>query len=283
MTKLAIIADSSQDLTFELAHQFGLELLSYQIQMGDQHFKDLVDIDTTQFYRTMQDYKVLSTGIPPINEALDLLDKLKAQGYDQALMLCSSAKVTGMRQIYKVLQDQYEGMELFVFDTEQIASSAGLQSILASQMNQAGASVQEILAELERVRPQTDIYALFRTLEYLVRGGRFNKYKGMLGQILKIQPLLKMIDGEVGVIGKVRGKKKSFQAFVDQIKADLKGAQRYRLAIFSGDNQEEVLLLKEALANEIEKAELVLETQLTAVLGVHAGPNSIGIATQILD
>ncbi|WP_124059659.1 DegV family protein [Vaginisenegalia massiliensis] len=283
MNKIAIVADSSQDLTFELGEKYGIEILSYYVQMDDNHYKDLVDIDTQYFYDHMSQHKVLSTGIPPIQEVFDKFDQLKEEGYTQAVVITSSAKITGMRQLMQVVADQVEGIELFIIDSRQVAGSAGLLAIQAAQLRDQGQPAQAIVEELERLLPQANIFALFRTLEYVVRGGRFNKYKGMLGTLLNIHPLLKAVDGEVGVIDKARGNKKSLQRLVNCVRDEIGSAQRYRLFIFSGDNPEEVAQLRDDLADVIARADLVIETQLTAVLGVHAGPKSIGVSTLILD
>ncbi len=278
MNKLAIIGDTCLDLTFEMAETYDFSLLSYHLQMDDRHLVDQVDITSREFYERMENHDVLSTGIPSIQSVIDQLDELKAEGYTQALLMCASEKVTGMRQLYEVVMSDYEGLDLYVFDTKQIASSGGLMVIYAAQMNKDGKTVDEIIEELERIKDQSNIYALFRTLKYVIKGGRLNKYVGALGTFLNIQPILRDIDGEVGIIDKVRGKKKSFTALVYYIEKALKNSDRYYLAIFSGNNDEEKEMLKKAIKTYIDKAEFFLETELSPVLGVHAGPESIGIS-----
>ena len=53
MNKIGIIADTAQDLDLELGEKYGIEILSYHVQMGEKTFKDLVDIDSRTFYQTM--------------------------------------------------------------------------------------------------------------------------------------------------------------------------------------------------------------------------------------
>lgn len=283
MKKLAVVGDTSQDLTYELGEKYGIEVIPYYVQMGENHYKDLDEINTDKFYETMGEYEVLSTGTPPVQDVIDKLDFLKSQGYEQVLLIASSEKVTGMYSLYGAVKSNYEGMELYLYETGQIGSSAGLLSIYAGEMNKDGKSVEEIISELDRIRDKAKIFALFRTLKYLVKGGRFNKYKGMLGNLLNVNPLLTMEDKEIVAKEKIRGTKNSLMALAECAKKELKDAKRYRLAIFTGDNDKELVTLRELIKEEIKNAEMYLENGLTAVLGVHAGPKAIGISIIKLD
>lgn len=280
MKKIAIFGDTSQDLTLDMKEKYGIEILSYQLQMGEEHYKDQVDIQSREFYERMENYEVLSTGTPNLQDAIDALDKTKAQGAEEAILITSSEKLTGMVQLYTAIASSYEGLKLHIFETDQIAAATGLQTIYAAELRDQGKTSEEILQELESIKKEKDasIFALFRTLKYIIRGGRFNKYKGMLGMFLHINPLLRAVDGEVGVIGKARGKKKSLGLLVEEVKEYIGEAKEYRIAIFSGNNDKEVAQLQELLKEEIEKAKMVIVTELTPMLGVHAGPEAIGVS-----
>lgn len=283
MNKFAIFGDTSQNLNYEIGKDFEIEVMPYYLQMGENNFKDLVDITSREFYETMENYDSLSTGTPPIQEVIDCLDKVKTEGCTEALLITSSEKMTSMYSLYGTIKSHYEGMELYLFDTGQIGAGAGVVTVYAGQLKKEGKSLQEILKELERIKDQSGLFALFRTLKYLVKGGRFNKYKGMIGTLLNINPLLSTVDGEITVLDKVRGGKASLAALIKTIKKELGDSKSYYLFIFSGDNEAELAIIKDQLKEEIENAKVFLETEFTPVLGVHAGPKSIGIATLRLD
>ncbi|MBG9980321.1 DegV family protein [Facklamia lactis] len=283
MNKLAIVADTTQDLTFEIGKEYGIEVISYSIQMGEKHYKDQVDITTRQFYEKMENYEVLSSGVPPLQDVIDRLDQLSSDGYTQALLITSAAKLTGMRQLYEVLLNQYEDLDLFVFETSHIGSTAGLHSIYAAELRDAGKAAEEILQELERVNQKASIFALFRSLKYVIKGGRLNKYAGMIGTMLNINPLLTIQNSEITIINKARGKKKSYQSLVTAVQKELNDTSRYKLVIFAGNNDEETAELEKDLANEIKGAETFYATELTPVLGVHGGPKSVGVSILKID
>lgn len=283
MNKFAIITDTAADLTYDLAEQYDIALVSYQLQLDDRHLIDQVDISKREFYESMDQYNVLSTGIPSIQTVLNKLEDLKEAGYQKVLAICNSEKLTGMRQLYEVVKSDHTDLDLHIFDSGLIASVTGLQAIYASQLRAEGKGLEEVLQELHRIKDQSNIFALFRTLTYLVKGGRFNRYKGAFGNLLNINPLLTVVDGEVAAIDKVRGTKKSLQALINVVRQEIGDSKDYMLAIFSGNNDQEVGLIKTQLAQEIGEARLSLELELTPVLGCHAGPKSVGLAVVRLD
>ncbi|MGO1580219.1 MAG: DegV family protein [Peptoniphilaceae bacterium] len=283
MNKIAIIGDTSQDLNFEMGETFGIEVLPYYLQMGDKHYKDLVEINSKKFYDTMHEYKVLSTGIPPIQDVEDKLEFLRDEGYEDVIIVTSSEKITGMYAMCGTIKSYYKGLNLHLFDAGQIGAATGLFTIRAAEFRNQGKSVEDILLELNRVKDKTNIFALFRTLSYLVKGGRFNKYKGILGNLLNVKPLLSVLDGEITVRERHRGMKRSLNAFVSEIKNEVGNSKKYRLIIFSGKNEKEKIEIKKQLKQIIDGADLYLETEFTSVLGVHAGPESIGAAIMLLD
>ncbi len=282
-SKIAIVADSTHDFTFELGERFNVKVLSYYIEMGDKTYKDLVDIDSRTFYQTMKNHDTLSSGIPPIQDVINLLDQIKDEGYEEVIMISSSAKLTGMYNLHAVVKETYEGLNIHIFESGQIAAGAGLMTIRAAALRDQGLSATEIVDELEKAKQNMYTYALFRTLKYVVKGGRFNKYAGMIGNILKINPLISLEDGNLNILKKIRGPRKSLMAMANEIRKDIADSKRFNLIVFSGDNDDEIAELKGMLSDLIERAELFIETELTSVLGVHAGPKSIGVSAMLLD
>ena len=168
MTKIAIFGDTSHDLTFEIGKELGIELIPYQIQMGDKEYTDQVDIDSRTFYQTMAKYDVLTTGVPSPQVVIEALDRVKEEGYTDAIMIASSSKLTGMVNLYNSIKAGYEGINLHIFDTLEIASSAGFMTMHAAQNRNDGKSVEEILEELENDKKNASIFALFRIAIILV-------------------------------------------------------------------------------------------------------------------
>lgn len=283
MSNIAILGDTSHDFNYEIAAEFGVEMIPYYLQMGENHFKDSVDIDSRTFYSTVDQYDVLSTGVPPAQDVLDLFDQLSERGVTDAIAICSSPKLTGMAGLYKSISEMRDDIKIHTFDTKQVGSSSGLYAIVAAELRDQGKTVDEIMERLNDLDGESQIFAIFRDLSYLVKGGRLSKTKAAVGAFLNISPVLTIIDGEIQIIEKVRGTKKSLQRLADAVKEKIGQSSNYKLMLFKGANEDEFINFKEMLSEQIEKAEMYYETLLSPVLGVHSGPKVVGASVLALD
>lgn len=283
MNKLAIIADTTQDLTLEMGRRMNIEIVPYIVQMDDQVYRDQVDLTSQVFYQEMESAQELLTAVPPVQEVMDCLAKVQEQGYDQALVITSSSKLTGMRQLYEILKANGETIPLTIFETDHIAIASGLFTLYAAELRNQGHSLNKIVAELERVHHQMRVFAVFRTLKYVIKGGRLNKYQSLLGTLLNINPLLTLKEGEITIIKKTRGRKRSYQLLKSTLQEQIRGHQNYKIALFGSANSQELKQLEADLDQEIQGASAYYVTDLTPVLGVHAGPLALGGAVMVLD
>ena len=80
---------------------------------------------------------------------------------------------------------------------------------------------RSIAAALENEKKRVCLVALLDTLEYLRRGGRISKTKGVVGEMLSIKPVIGIKDGEVVMLGNARGSKNGNNLLTQQIAACL--------------------------------------------------------------
>lgn len=283
MRKFEILVDTTQDFTFDLANQYNLTLIPYYLNLDDENLKDLVEIEKSEFYKNIDSYKKLSTGVPPVQDILDEIDKLKTQGINSALAIISSREITGMGNAYESLKSLEKDFRLEIVDTGLVGSAAGMISIEASKYRAEGHDLDETIEYVKKLINKAKIFAVFRSLDYLVKGGRISPLRAAIGGFLNIYPILTIKEKKVEIFEKTRGQSKSLTKLAQIIKEEIADSKNYNLALFQGSNEEEFIKLKELLKDQIEKSGLYIETVLTPVLGVHAGPSSVGVSVLILD
>ena len=283
MDKFEILVDTTQDFTFEIAEEFNLRLIPYYLELDDKNLQDLIEIDKDTFYKNIDSYDKLSTGVPPISDVLDEIEKIKKKGINKAIAITSSSDITGMYNVYKSVKEMVEDFDLEIIDTNTVGSAAGLISILASRYRQDRKSFEETVDFIKKIKDKSSIYAVFRTLDNLVKGGRISPLKAAIGGFLNIYPILTIKNRKVDILEKARGQNKSLDKLSQIVKDEIKDSKDYCLAIFQGDNKEEFLALKDKLKDQIENSGLYIETILTPVLGVHAGSKVVGVSVVRLD
>lgn len=276
MNKIALVLDTASNLDFEMAKTYNFELIPYSIEIDGKIYDDLVDIPREGFYERLEK-EHMTTGVPSIGKIQLFMEQLVEKGYDKALIFTISAEMSGMYSTMR-LHAGVEGLETYVLDTRTVGPGVTLLALYAKDLLEKGHSFNQIIKACTLRKEQLHVAATFRTLIYLIRGGRISSFKGHLGEAMKIYPLICVKDGKLEQIGKARGSAKSQKQLLEKVKADLAGAKDYDLAFFHADNPEEIAVIKAQMTHEIAGATRVVNFPSTSVLGVHGGPRYFGVA-----
>lgn len=286
MEKFAIVMDTASNIDTELAEKYGITLIPYQVQLDDHHYQDQVTITSREFYQKIGQHDTVLSGIPSPKVVEETLRKLVDQGYQQILILTGSIRLTGMYNLCQVLCPDFEqeGVTIETIDTEQIGMVIGLMGIYASMLRDKGLPFIDVVNRLRNhLLEPNRIFLLVRTLEYVIKGGRLSKVKGRIGSLLNIQPTLSVTDGELVICSKARGTKKSRAALIETVRSSIDTSRPFFLGAFSADNDEEMAYVLNELSDLVDQAKLVVNRELTTVLGVHGGPKCLGIAFWYVD
>lgn len=92
-----------------------------------------------------------------------------------------------------------------VIDSRTLSTGIGLLVLKAAHAAQEGKSSAEIKTLIESFRSHIEVAFIIDTLEYLHKGGRCSSVQHFLGSLLKIRPVVKVIDGAMTLTDKVRG------------------------------------------------------------------------------
>jgi DegV family protein with EDD domain len=121
------------------------------------------------------------------------------------------------------------------------------------------------------------LYAAIPNLTYLARGGRIGQLQSILGNVLKIVPIITLRDGEVAEFAKVR----TFARAVDQIVSiaaeKIQSRGTARVAVLHSVAPD----LADSVAARIEQAvapAVLFKACIGPTVGTHAGPGAVGIA-----
>ena len=126
---------------------------------------------------------------------------------DEAIVITLSSKLSGTNNSAVQAAEQFGG-KIQVVDSLSAAIGERLLCQLALKFIAEGKTLLEIKEELEKAKQKLVVMGVLETLEYLKKGGRISSTVAFVGNVLSIKPVVKIIDGEVKMIGKAIGSKK---------------------------------------------------------------------------
>lgn len=281
--KIALLVDSGTDVPAEIMSQYGMYMLPLQIIYKDRTYTDKVDITAEEIYQRLPQ-EIPSTSLPDGETINKIFDRIKADGYEQVLAVTISSGLSGTYNVVRLMGEQRNDLDIFVLDTKNIGIGAGLQAIRAAELLNEGVTWQELKEQLLQEVVRNKVFFNVATLEYLQKGGRIGLVASILGNALKLNPIISCNDeGIYYTVAKSRGRKKSLDKTVELVKQYIGNHKQFRLAVAQGDALAEAKEMKTRLEQEFPQVKEIFFGQISPALVVHTGPGLVGVGVQLLD
>ena len=281
--KIAVLVDSCIDVPEAIRKQYNMYLIPLKIIYKDREYSDGVNITAEEVYTRLKE-EIPKTSLPGATEVLDIFNQIKADGYEKVLAIILSSGLSGTFNLVRMLAEEYEGLDIEVIDTRNIAIAAGFNAIQAARYIEEGMTFDELKKAVIANIYKAKVFFCVDTLEYLQKGGRIGLVASVLGTALKLKPIISC--NEEGIyynVAKIRGRKQSIQKAIDLAVQYAGTSKKYNVALCHGGAPEEILSIKEELLKKLPNCDVYVEGQISPALGVHTGPGLIGIAVQILE
>ncbi len=274
MTKIHIVTDSTCDLTKEELERLEIHVVPLTIQMDGHTYTDGVDIFPDEFLTKMNGLQELPKSSQPApGRFVELYDELGKDGSKIVSIHMTggmSGTVDSARQAAEITES-----DVAVVDSRYIAWGLAFQLREAAKKRDEGASVQEIVAHVNKVRENTRLFVVLDTLENMVKGGRIGKGKAMIGSILNLKPVAHLDIGEVTICAKPRSHKQVVKYLFEQFQKDTAGKKVQGVGLSHAN-------ALDTMGNPL--LDLVRESGFTnidiaytsPIISTHTGPGAIG-------
>ena len=273
---IKVVTDSTSDLDSAIAEDLGITIVPLNVHFGETVFKDGIDLNTDQFFDKLINGNVFpSTSQPSLGEFVDVYKEISQPG-DVIISVHVSSKLSGTINSAQQAANTLSGtVDVRIVDTQQVSMTVGLSAVGAAQAAQEGKSAEECIAIAESVAKRSNFFALFDTLEYLEKGGRIGKARSLIGGLLKIRPILRVEDGEIGQFSKARSRNMGMLKLERAVRELGKLDDIAIVYSTDGSDAEKLAATVEELLPDGKSPFL---TRVGPVIGTHAGPNLVAIA-----
>ncbi len=268
----AVVTDSTPYLPAELIAHWGIEQVSLYVGWDGDLRREDAYTDLDAFYAQLHDTATLPTTSQPsagdflacfepiVRDARDVVSIHLASGLSGT---CESA-----REAARLLAEAGHPGRVEVIDSQTGAGGLGCLVLVAAELAQRGASLQEIVAAVASAREELDIWFCLDTLEYLRRGGRIGAAQAVVGTALKLKPIL-TFGTEIAPVGRVRTRQRAFERMVSYLnELHERGATDWIVQHAQAPGDAERLVEQ---GRQIFGFDPLFCTQVGPVLGAHLG------------
>lgn len=274
MRQVRIVTDSTCDLPLAQCEEMGIVMVPLNVHFGEVVYRDQIDLDSDQFLRLLaKNAELPKTSQPASGLFEETYTRLCADG-SEVVSIHLSSKLSGTLHSAEMARDALRSRCLVdVVDSRSASLGLGLIVLSAAQLANAGADSRQIVSHVRRLVPNVHILFFVDTLEFLQRGGRIGRARALLGTLLNIRPILKLEDGEVHPVEKVRTRSKAIDRLVEFVELF---PEFERLAIVHSNTAGDVETLLRRL-EPLYPRDRITVGQYGPVIGTHAGPAGLGV------
>jgi fatty acid kinase fatty acid binding subunit len=279
MSKIALVTDSTSYIPRELVEKHGITVAPQVLIWGDKTYLDGVDIQPHEFYSRIKTAKVMpTTSQVSIVSMQNIFSALVEKGFD-VLGLFVSSKLSGTIQSAVQAKELMgtAGEKVTVVDSLSAAMALGFQVLAVARLAETGASTKDCVAVAEKAHEYTGVVFAVDTLEFLHRGGRIGGAQRFIGAALNLKPILMLKDGRVEGIERIRTKGKAQERVLELVTEQVKGKSNIRIATLHANAPDDATSLLERANRSLNPIESIF-TEVSPVVGNHAGPGTVGLA-----
>jgi DegV family protein with EDD domain len=137
--------------------------------------------------------------------------------------------------------------------------------------------MDEVVSIVNRVKDTCGVVFSVSDLDYLRRGGRISHIQRFIVSTLKLVPIMEVRGGPIKPVERVRNQKNVIPRILDLVAERLVNERPIRMAVVHADAEAHAWELAKEARDRFNPDELIT-SELSPVLGIHAGPDAVGLA-----
>ncbi len=289
MKSIAIVTDSSSGITQAEAKATGIVVIPIPFTIDGNEYLEDVTISAPQFFEMITKANSISTSQPARQTLEDTWNQL-LQEYEYVIYLPITSGLSGSCQNAIEYARQFNG-RVRVIDNLRISAPLKISVYEAVKMAEQGKTVDEIVQYLENTKNKFSIYITLNTLKYLRKGGRITPAAAMIGDMLKLKPILftrgQNFDKTAITLTIGQAKKKMMDYIKNELQTEFKQyydqGKMALLIAYTALPDTEIQKFKNEITAEFPNMKILYADPLCLAIGCHTGPGTLGFGTCVCD
>lgn len=282
MNEYIIITDSCCDLPRDYMESKKIPYVSLTCTFQEKEYRDDfgLSLNYKDFYEGMRKGDIPKTSQPNADAYYKVFEDIIKQ-QKKILYICVSSGLSGTYNSANIAKnmilDEYPEATLEIVDILTASLGQGLMVMKAVEMQENGASFEEVIKYLEDTKLSLNTYIIVDDLNHLKRGGRISTAAAVVGSLFHIKPVLTLNDeGKVIAIRKAKGRKAGINELAKFVIDKIENSEDMMVTICHGDSEADAIKLKEIILKEVPVKEVMINF-IGPVVGTYGGPGALAV------
>lgn len=272
---LHVLTDAAGSLSREDAQDWGFTLIDSYIQVGDLSLPETY-FEPKQVYEALLNKVKVSTSQASNYERSEIFRKILSI-YPEVLYLCVGSAFTGNYDMVMDWKKENDpGNRLNVIDTGAASGRLGLIALAVSEFSQSTDDPQAVVEFAKKAVMHCQEYIFLDTLKYLAAGGRLSKPASIMGDLLRMKPVISPLPEGVKKVASLKNQKQQIAFAMERTNGVLDQGGTVMLE-YSNNKAWVKKEVQPLIQKSWPKARIIFHP-FSLTTGVHIGPGSWAIA-----
>lgn len=278
MSNIILLAETGSDVTPEMAARYGIQLAPMHVAFGDESKNDgtFPIEDIYHYYESTG--KLTKTSGCTVGDFETVFDRIQSQYPGKEILhLAYSAVTTCSYQSAIIAAEGRTGIASV--DTRVVSAGQALVVLLMARWLEQNpdATLDQAVSQAEQISAKARMGFFPGDLAYLRAGGRVSNAAYLVANILSLNPLIELLDGELKATKKYRGKMtKVAPKFLREYAQEQNLSREIMAFVYSVGLDASIKAECTAIAQDLGFRE-ILWIPTGGVVTTHCGPGGFGV------
>ncbi len=278
MEKIGLLLDSTALTRDDIRSHAFIKIASLGVTIDGVDYKE-TEVPQEKMISFLHTAKKMSTSQPAPGEFLHLFEQYRSEGYTHVLVVVLSDKISGTFQaavIAKTMVDFPLHIEILSPQVASFGVALGVPPLV--QMIKAGESFKAVVERARSLYADAKVMFTLADLMHLFRGGRLNRVSALIGTVLRIKPIIEMIDGKLQLTRRERTNLACYEYFLTTIDHYREKHRKVAVDVIQMNRLEWADRMVDAITKKYPDIEIHRTIYISPVFYVHLGDQGFGIA-----
>jgi len=278
-----IITDATSDLTKEIITENNIIVVPMEYEIDGktyEYYPSSKNLTISQFYSKLKKGHMAKTSQINVSNYEKHFEKAINDGFDIIYVAFSSALSGSIQSAHIAknnLAEIYPQSRIEIIDSRSASGGEGLLVYTAAKLKQEGKTFDELIHWINENIPHLCHWFTVDDLHHLHRGGRLSAASAIVGSTVGIKPILHIDnEGRLVPVSKVRGRKKSLVALVEQMQLTYNQPYKHKVFITHSDCYEDAAMVKDLISEKLKINDIEI-MDLGAIIGTHTGSGTVAL------
>jgi len=273
----ALVVDSTADLPDEVRNDPNITIVPLTVLFAEgDTYLDWVELRPEQFYEKLAAATRLPTTSQPSPGDWMKAYRALRERYARVYSIHMNAGYGGSYTTACAAAAEIDGV--VTVDSQLVSGGEALLVYRLLAKLDAGTPEEDFQAYIEYFRCNETFFMLIGDLYYPHMGGRLGRASYLLGNALRIKPILILDDGVTEIYRKARGSRASMRTLRDGFLERTQPDKDTYVTLSHAMNPAGLAELQELIMTTDRRIRLLPSSIVGSVIGVHSGPGTLGLA-----